>query len=167
MIFMKHAEHISESKTELRETLEATHTRLERDFDLFLASAKMCDPERMKLTFDALERELCSHMVMEEELMFPLFGLEADREAAALRAEHNEIRRMLDQIAVDLELHAVDEARIAAFTRLQRAHANREHALLYPWIDTRLPRQSKNRIVDRLRASFRRPPQQEETSPRQ
>lgn len=149
-------EHRSTAQSELRETLEATHSRLDHEFETLLARCTMGEPEGVRAAFDVLDCELRTHMNMEEELMFPLFELEANSDAAALRAEHNRIRSRLDQLGVDLDLHSLSKGCVEAFIALLRQHAQREGLFLYPWLDSRLLKRSRARILDRLRAS--RPP---------
>ncbi|CAN5894040.1 hypothetical protein BH11MYX3_BH11MYX3_12120 [soil metagenome] len=95
-----------------------------------------------------LDHGLLSHMEAEERYVLPAFA-RVDR-AAALEVlrEHGQIRAMLLELGVAVDLHSIRFEQSEELIRLLRAHASTEDNLLYRWADQRLD--------DALRAATRR-----------
>jgi iron-sulfur cluster repair protein YtfE (RIC family) len=85
---------------------------------------------------DGLER----HIVAEETVLFPLFETitgSADGPTRVMRLEHEEIRRLLVEIASKLERNGGEGLMtpLAALTARIYAHNGKEERILYPWVD--------------------------------
>jgi hemerythrin-like domain-containing protein len=122
----------------LRETLRLEHQRLER---LFRDTLEIFDDGHdadVRQAWDDLERALRAHLALEEVHILPRFAAVDAAEAAALRREHEELRRGLDELGVGVELHAVPRTVAARFIATLRAHATREDALMYRWAEANL-----------------------------
>lgn len=91
------------------------------------------DSREVQLTWRQLETELDGHMRYEETELFPRFAEMHPTEAAALRAEHDELRRLMEALAIETELHTVRAEIAERLLDRLRAHAVREDALLHPW----------------------------------
>ena len=141
----------SQPRSEFHQALSDDHARLERLFESLLGSVKMSDPERVRVAWERLDRELRAHLRIEEERILPLFEVEDTVEASQIRAEHHQIRNQLDQIGVDLDLHALDRGRAESFIHLLRDHAAREERTLYPWADSSMPKRGRISVIERLR----------------
>ena len=61
-------------------------------------------------------------------------------EAVALLREHGQIRELLLELGVAVDLHAIRFEQSRRFIDMLRAHADREDRLLYRWADERLDR---------------------------
>ncbi|MFV8751799.1 hemerythrin domain-containing protein [Nannocystaceae bacterium ST9] len=76
------------------------------------------------------------HFRFEEQQLWPEFAASsasARAEVSALQAEHAEIRKTLDRLAVEIELKRVDREAIERLIEQLRAHARHENELFYPW----------------------------------
>lgn len=127
-----------EGTATLREMLSRDHSRLDALFGELLEALRAeawLDADRC---FGVLDDELSAHLIAEEAHVLPAFAQVDAPEARALREEHDEIRRRLREIGVGMELHAVPEAVATGFIESMRAHARREDALMYRWIDAHL-----------------------------
>jgi hypothetical protein len=90
---------------------------------------------------------------LDAEEVVILHGYAADdpEAAAAIRDEHTELRRLLLQVGVEVELHVV---RLPTLQRL-RAHAAREDVGMYPWAQLHLPLPDRRRLFVRIGRSLR------------
>lgn len=113
------------------------HLRLERLFselrDAFEADAR----EDIPLLWTELDTGLRAHLEAEEKHALPRFAETDPSEASALRAEHDAIRKQLDELDVMVDLHVLRADAAAAFLDLLQAHAAREEKLLYRWVEER------------------------------
>jgi hypothetical protein len=74
-------------------------------------------------------------MDLEERYVFPVFREVDPEEAEHLRSDHDQLRRRLDVLGVNVELHAVTPIDAEELIERLRAHRAREERLLYPWMD--------------------------------
>jgi hypothetical protein len=150
----QHDEASSTATPSIRADLRDDHARLERRFQSLAAEASLGDPTELRQAWGDFERELIGHLDAEEAYLLGTFADQEPEEARAILAEHAAIRAKLTQLGIDLDLHALDGARIAGFIDELRAHARREHEHLYPWADERLGRDARIKIriaLDALR----------------
>jgi hemerythrin-like domain-containing protein len=113
--------------------LSEDHVRMDALFASLVATARSDDRAMLPKQWERFERELSSHMELEEAEILPAFAREHAEEARSIRDEHATIRAGLAEMGIDLDLHCLRADRVEAFTELLRAHAKREEALLYPW----------------------------------
>jgi hemerythrin-like domain-containing protein len=116
------------------------HLRLERLLDEVRALARGDDHRAFCLGWARFEHELGAHLRAEERHLLPAFSEHYPVEAKALLAEHDELRRLVEQLAVDAELHLLRAERANQLIERLRAHAKREDALLYTWASRHLRR---------------------------
>lgn len=57
------------------------------------------------------------------------------RSAQELLAEHAELRKALETLAIHIELHAVPERDAQELIARLREHGKREDLILYPWLE--------------------------------
>jgi hypothetical protein len=119
-------------------TLRREHAALEQTYLALLAAYREGDWSDVRTQWDKFDAALRAHMDLEDEHLLPVFREIAPKEADALRSEHDELRRMLGELGVGIELHAVSHDSVAALIGRVRAHAIREELLFYPWIDWEL-----------------------------
>jgi hypothetical protein len=79
------------------------------------------------------ERELQEHFCDEQIYLFPAFSQAHPEEARPLLAEHAQIRQLVTELGIGVELHNVRAERIEKLLVMLRAHSQREDELLYPW----------------------------------
>ncbi len=110
------------------------HRRLDALLDELRATARADDPRALCACWSRFAGELAAHLAAEEEHLIPAFAIAQPDEARALLREHAEIRKLVDELGVGVDLHLL---RVPTFDRLVerlRAHARREDALFYPWM---------------------------------
>jgi len=117
--------------------LSEDHQHLERFFQEIIAWAREGEHASLRGDWQRFERELTSHMDLEEQEILPAFACDHQAEAQAIRDEHVRIRAGLTELGIDLDLHCLRAERVEDFIGLLRAHARREEALLYPWASHR------------------------------
>jgi len=113
--------------------LSEDHQHLDRLFEATVARFHEGQHVTLRGDWQRFERELSSHMDLEEQEILPSFSRAHQAEAQAIRDEHARIRAGLTEMGIDLDLHCLRAERVEAFIGLLRAHAQREEAVLYPW----------------------------------
>jgi hypothetical protein len=117
----------------LGDELAADHVRLEALFaeveNAYAADAR-CE---LLAAWTELEGSLTAHMALEERAILPRFAEAAPADAAALRLDHDAIRRDLAELGVCVELHSLCADVASRFLTHLRAHARREDGLFYRW----------------------------------
>jgi Hemerythrin HHE cation binding domain len=132
----------------LRILLVRDHERLERLFVKLLDEFREGDPDDLRATWTHFETGLFAHLAAEERYLMPLFARVEPDEAAALLAEHGSFRKMLNDLGVGVDLHAVRLDVAEEFVESLRSHAHREDQLLYRWAERELE-QSGQEAVER------------------
>jgi iron-sulfur cluster repair protein YtfE (RIC family) len=122
--------------TDLATSLIGHHTRCEALRAAAAAALEGGEWEAFAGRLETLRAGLYAHFAYEEEELFPEFERASGlREATeALRAEHRDMRAILDALAAASAAHDPDgcRAEFATVTQLLRQHQAREEQLLYP-----------------------------------
>lgn len=139
-----------------RALLIADHARLDLLAENLMAAARAGDSPAVCPLWNELEEGVLAHFNAEESDLFPLFWTAHRDEVAALRAEHDRIRRRLDRVGFSVELHEARLGTIEMLIRMLRKHAAREQSVFYRWTDTNLSPLIHEQLVARL---ARRSPQ--------
>ena len=139
----------TEMTSSIGDRLLADHRHFDTLFGQLLADMHAGEWDVCQGTWSRFERELLEHMAAEEALVLPIFELVNPAETARLREEHATVRRLLADLGVGLELHAVKEEQVQRLVESLRAHATREDALLYRWAAELNP-DLKKALFDRL-----------------
>ena len=121
--------------TSASELLRVEHARLEKVYDELLAAYRNGDWNDVRRSWKVFESELLEHMDKEERHVFRSFIATSPVEARQLLAEHDELRRLLETLGVNIELHAVPAALAEELVRRLREHGEHEELMFYPWID--------------------------------
>lgn len=79
----------------------------------------------------------------------------APADAQALREDHVAIRKALEALAIEVELHCVRAHSINDLVNSLRVHAAREDAGMYPWAQTHLPATPRKQLMLRVGRSLR------------
>lgn len=110
------------------------HARIERLFiqlvDAFRADAR----EDTQALWKELDETATAHFRVEERHVLPVYQRDDEVEARALRAQHDELRRGLDELGVAVQLHCLRDALAERFIAGLREHARREDALMNRWL---------------------------------
>jgi hemerythrin superfamily protein len=127
------------TKSSLAEQLLSDHRELDTLFDALLLDIQGGDPPRCQATWARFELALLNHIDAEEIYLLPSFDRVDPLEAAGIRQEHATLRRLLAEMGVRLELHAVKEENVRRLIDTLRKHARREEVVLYRWADQLAP----------------------------
>lgn len=114
----------------VREFLHRDHARLDGLLDRFRDEPLGKDAQVRRARWRDFEAALLGHMAAEEKYLFTAFGMVHTEEAASLRAQHAELRRLL---AVAGSVLDAEGAALKALTVALRDHARQEDDLLYAW----------------------------------
>jgi hemerythrin superfamily protein len=123
--------------------LLSDHQRLDKLFEQLRDDVHRGDWTVCQRTWGRFERELLDHLEGEERHLLPIFEREYPDETESLREEHANIRLLLANLGVQLELHALREQHARHFIELLQEHASREEALLYRWAKSLPPEVAK------------------------
>lgn len=85
----------------------------------------------LESTWDGFERRLIRHMQAEEQFLLPLVEASNPVEVARTLQEHAQIRDLIAELGVAIELHTVRASDIYRLIDLLRAHAKHEDEALY------------------------------------
>lgn len=121
--------------THLGQRLRNDHLALDALCDDIANRAACGDWAVLDAGWTRLEATLLEHFSFEERFLFPRFAVTHPDEDAALRAEHDALRRQLAELGIAIEIHALREDTVREFLAAVRAHAAREDALFYAWVD--------------------------------
>lgn len=117
-------------------TLLSHHTRCETLRATAAAALEAGEWEAFAGRLETLRAGLYAHFAFEEDELFPQFERASGmREATeALRAEHRDIRAILDALGAASAAHDPEgcRAEFATVTQLLRQHQAREEQLIYP-----------------------------------
>lgn len=132
------------------------HEKIEQACEALRASIYTDDSHELMMRFRSFEHAMLEHMAAEEEQILPAYAEDAPDEAAAVRATHDDLRRQLYRIGVEVELHCVRASTLEQIIKTLRAHAAREDGQMYPWAQVHLPARTKRDLVKRIGRSLRR-----------
>jgi hypothetical protein len=132
------------------------HLSLRRAAEDLMGRAHEDDCFALVAEFRTFEQQVLEHMSLEEETILPVFAEADPAEAAAIRDEHDKLRKQLERTALDVELHCIRIDSIWTLLAVLDDHAKREDQKMYPWAQVHLPASSRNTIGARLLASIQK-----------
>jgi len=91
-----------------------------------------------RVLWGELDHALRSHMEVEERFVLPELAHANHAEALALLRQHGELRELLFELGIAVDLHMLRYDRSDELLSLFVVHAAREEQLLYQWIDENL-----------------------------
>ncbi len=124
----------------LERRLHREHEGFAERFREIAERAQTGDSREVDEVWDGFAADLRRHMAFEERLLFDAFVREGPGNAATvrqLRTDHDDIRRTLDQLGIEIQLHIVRAETIDAFLERLIAHSKRENEVFYPWLESR------------------------------
>lgn len=141
--------------TDPRLLLTAHHRATEDACTALLACTYTDDPLELVGHYRSFEHALRDHVAAEEELILPAYEEHAPADAQAIRDNHAAIRKALDRIGIEVELHVVRAHSVSELVDSLRAHAAREDAAMYPWAQAHLSVASQRQLFLRIGRSLR------------
>lgn len=127
------------SEQESASPLSLHHRRLETLFDELQQQARYADQRSLCECWSRFEAAVVAHIQLEEDQILPAFRLAMPDEARLIVRDHEEIRRFLVAVGVEVELHLLRLGTTGPLIDRVRAHARREEQLMYPWAERHLP----------------------------
>jgi iron-sulfur cluster repair protein YtfE (RIC family) len=138
--------------------LELHHRRLDDLLDRVEIDIEAGDWSEARRRFSLFRQELDEHVRIEEDLLFPSLespGRPGAGESAVMRAEHAEIRRLLDMLEELLEDgQPIGEATDMLEVMLAAHHA-KEERVLYPMFERLAPPEAYAALASELRPLLR------------
>lgn len=107
----------------------------------------------LQATWGQFETRLTSHMEAEERELLPLVEAAHPLEVARTLAEHAQIRQLVAELGIAIDLHAARQPAIEGLIKLLRAHALREDHVLYEFAGSKAPSAVYDKISSVLRAA--------------
>ena len=135
--------------------LSQDHQELAALLERLSQAAEGSDRQALSATWAELEPRVIRHMEAEERYLLPL--VEADHPAQAKRTllEHAQIRDLIAELGVAVELHAVRSSDIQALIELLRGHSKREDEELYVLAGNKASVAVEHRILATLKTVVR------------
>jgi hypothetical protein len=112
------------------------------------------EPFELVGEYRRFEHEVLAHLAAEEELLLPAYARHAPDDARELEEDHEELRRLLYRIAIDVELHVVRAATVDQLIARLREHAAHEEQGLYTWAAGALDALARDQLRARLAPSI-------------
>lgn len=111
------------------------HAELDGALERLIEAFGSGDRDVARIALRELDERLRAHLGLEEEIFLPAFSDFDPVEAERLRDEHRAIRATVDELVIGSDLHLTRLPMIRELADRLRAHARREDAGLYRWID--------------------------------
>lgn len=117
--------------------LRDDHRRFSREFDDIYDRARTGDWRELDEAWRVFTEDLEAHLAFEEKEVFPGFceqGPTCQALVQRLTAQHDEIRRTLLTLGLQIQLKEIRTPSVEAFIDLMRKHAVLEDSRVYPWM---------------------------------
>ena len=141
--------------TTIFEFMSMDHDRLDNLFEAF-KNLKKRDSSGAKKSFLDFKAGLQTHIVWEEDILFPIFeretGMRDTGPTAVMRMEHSQIKNLLEEIGQQVlagDLEESDEAETNLLEVLG-SHNQKEESILYPAIDNLSSEQEKEQAIAKM-----------------
>jgi hemerythrin superfamily protein len=122
----------------LESMLAGDHDRLDHLFQGILTRIQGGDFQLLEREWLTFQRALLEHLDAEEKYLIPALAQDRPAEARVLLDDHGQIRALLTELGIDLDLHCLRGDCVEAFVAALRGHATREENIFYPWVDRQL-----------------------------
>ena len=93
-------------------------------------------------------------MDAEEDAILPAYTKRYPEDAQAIYRSHQELRRQLFRLGVEVELHEVRAETLEQLVQSLRSHSAHEDRGMYPWARAQLPPRTKLELFTRIRHSI-------------
>lgn len=139
----------------VRTKLVQDHEALDALLVQLTEEAKDSDRPALQATWSEFEARLIAHINAEERFLLPLIEADNPREVAQTRREHGEIRDLIAELGLAIELHTAREPDIRRLVDLLRAHAQHEEAAFYTVAGEKASRAVEHSISSTLKTAVR------------
>lgn len=139
----------------VRTKLVQDHETLDALLAQLAAEAQDSNRPGLQATWNEFEARLIAHINAEERYLLPLIEADNPREVAQTRREHGEIRDLIAELGVTIELHTAREPDIRRLVDLLRAHAKHEEEALYTLAGDKASTAVEHSISSTLKAAVR------------
>lgn len=117
----------------IQSMLSEDHAQLEQVFRSLVSEAHRTDPWTLRALWQRFERQLFTHMDLEEQEIIPAFAERYPEEARLILDDHARIRAAVGEMGLDLERRSAELDRVEEIVELLRLHVRREEGLFYRW----------------------------------
>jgi hemerythrin-like domain-containing protein len=131
----------------LREELLHQHAWLDQALNDLGCAAEAADNTVLLGAWSELERTLLRHLDFEEQELFPLVAPFHAKGLDALRDEHDRIRKLVTDLGVRADLHALRKDTVDELVETLRRHAEHEDRTLYHWIEEHAPEDTRRHLL--------------------
>lgn len=140
----------------LHAALLADHAALEEALQRFCVALSVGSEDEAHALWRNFELDVGSHLRAEEKLILPVFERAYPHHGALLRRHHDELRRALESISVDLSRGLLEVEQVAKLLEVLGHHARHEEVVFYYWARLHLDEKMARRVVEQLRAGTKR-----------
>lgn len=142
-------------QTSLRNELLRQHERIERHLRELGEAVEADDAQELQRVWAAFEAELFSHLETEERDLFPLVEPFHPEDIRALKVEHEQIRRLVCELGLCCDLHALNGTALAQLMQNLHRHAEYEGRTLYRWVEELAPIDTRRGLLRLLTKTVR------------
>ncbi len=139
----------------VRKRLDQDHEELRQLLLRLTQDARDPSGNALRSTWNELERRLLAHLEAEEQYLLPLVEGSHPAQVDCTRSEHAQIRRLVSELGLAIELHAAREPMIGELIRTLDEHAEREDRTLYRFAGDKASMAVQHRIAVMLREAVR------------
>ncbi len=139
----------------VRARLVKDHVSLDALLVKLAEDAQATDRQALQQTWSDLEKRLIAHLDAEERYLLPLVEFDNPLEVARTRREHAEIRDLLAELGLAIELHTARQPDVQRLIDMLRAHAEHEESALYSLAGNKASSAVEHSIASTLKAVVR------------
>lgn len=139
----------------IRQAFLDQHRHLARAFSELRNASEGADAPTLRASWLELERTLLAHLEAEEQDLLPVLEVRHPAECGRIREEHVQIRASLEELGLQVELHAIRDDILQAFVDRLEAHARGEETGLYAFADAELEQGRREAAIRRVIEAFR------------
>jgi hypothetical protein len=112
------------------------------------------DPLDLVQRYRAFEKAVLEHLAAEEDELLDAYATYDQSDAITIRERHADLRRQLDKIGIEVELHSVRATALRTLIETLQMHARDEDRGMYPWAQHNLPLSARKRLFLRIGSSL-------------
>jgi hemerythrin HHE cation binding domain-containing protein len=143
---MHEPRHTDGASLPIRTQLLEEHAALDRALNQIACIADGGDGDELHRAWGELEPLLLRHLAFEERELFPAVEAVHPDWTREFRRDHAEIRRLLAELGVRVDLHALRKQELDELVAALRAHAEEEDATVYRWAEEAAPTDTRRHL---------------------
>jgi hypothetical protein len=142
------------------------HDGIEAAAHALVEACMVVDEHVLSDAYRDAEHLVRAHLADEEHHLLPAYERAQPEDAQLIRIEHEELRRLLDEIAMEAETHELRPCSLGLLAQRLYAHARHEDDGMYAWLEVAPPSRRREIVAGilrslqdlaRVRARFARP----------